>query len=76
MTLQLAKASNKYIDETVPWALAKNEEQKRAGLGTVLYNLFEAIRFVAVQLKPFTPDTARKAIFGPDRLRRLETTKP
>ena len=57
--MQLAKASNKYIDETMPWALAKDESQKER-LGTVMYNLIEAIRFIAVQLKPFMPDTAAK----------------
>ena len=57
--LNLAKRSNKYIDETMPWALAKDEE-KKARLGTVLYNLLEAIRFIAVLLSPFTPETSEK----------------
>ena len=57
--MQLAKASNKYIDETMPWALAKDEEKKER-LGTVMYNLIEAIRFIAVQLKPYMPETAAK----------------
>ena len=57
--LNLAKRSNKYIDETMPWALAKDEAQ-RARLGTVLYNLLEAIRFIAVLLSPFMPETAEK----------------
>lgn len=56
---ELAKRCNKYIDETMPWALAKDEE-KKARLGTVLYNLLESIRFIAVLLKPFTPDTSDK----------------
>ena len=55
----LARRSNKYIDETMPWALAKDEE-KTERLGTVLYNLLEAIRFLAVLLTPFMPDTATK----------------
>ncbi|MBO5421329.1 MAG: methionine--tRNA ligase [Clostridia bacterium] len=55
----LAKRCNKYIDETMPWALAKDEE-KKARLGTVLYNLLEGIRFTAVLLSPFMPDTAAK----------------
>lgn len=55
--LNLAKRSNKYIDETMPWALAKDEE-KRERLGTVLYNLLEAIRYIAVLLTPFMPATA------------------
>ncbi len=58
--MNFAKRCNKYIDETTPWTLAKNEEYDR--LGTVLYNLLEAIRQIAVLLTPFLPDTA-KAIF-------------
>ena len=54
-----AKRSNKYIDETAPWALAKNEAE-RDRLSTVLYNLIEAIRIIAVELSPFMPDTAEK----------------
>lgn len=57
--LNLAKRSNKYIDETMPWTLAK-DEGKKARLGTVLYNLLEAIRFIAVLLSPFMPETAEK----------------
>ncbi len=57
--MAVAKRSNKYIDETMPWALAKDEE-KKARLGTVMYNLIESIRFIAVQLKPFMPETAEK----------------
>lgn len=59
--LTLARRLNKYIDETMPWALAKDEAQK-ARLGTVLYNLLEGIRFLAVLLTPYMPDTAA-AIF-------------
>ena len=57
--LNLAKRSNKYIDETMPWALA-NDENKKARLGTVLYNLLEAIRYIAILLTPFMPQTAEK----------------
>lgn len=57
----LAKRCNKYIDETAPWALAKDESQK-ARLGTVLYNLLEGIRFLAVLLTPFMPETADKIL--------------
>ena len=57
--LNLAKRSNKYIDETTPWALAK-DESKKARLGTVLYNLLEAIRFISVLLSPFMPETSEK----------------
>ena len=55
----LLRRSNKYIDETAPWVLAK-EEEKKARLGTVLYNLIESIRIVSVLLKPFMPETAEK----------------
>ena len=57
--LTLAKRLNKYIDETMPWALAKDEE-KKPRLGTVLYNLLEGIRYVAVLLKPYMPETSEK----------------
>lgn len=57
--LNLAKRSNKYIDETAPWVLAK-DESKNARLGTVLYNLLESIRYIAVLLSPFMPETADK----------------
>ena len=53
----LAKRCNKYIDETAPWVLAKDESKKER-LATVLYNLLEGIRFVATLLTPFMPDTA------------------
>ncbi len=51
------KRSNKYIDETTPWILAK-DETKKDRLATVLYNLLEAIRHGAVLLQAFLPDTA------------------
>ena len=57
--LGIAKRANKYIDETAPWALAKDEANKER-LGTVLYNLLEAIRYLAVMIKPFMPDTSDK----------------
>ena len=56
-----AKRCNKYIDETMPWALAKDEE-KKARLGTVLYNLLESIRYIAVLLEPFMPETSKKIL--------------
>ncbi len=56
--LNLAKRSNKYIDETTPWILA-NDDSNKARLGTVLYNLLESIRFIAILLSPFMPDTAQ-----------------
>ena len=55
----LFKRCNKYIDETMPWALAKDEAQKDI-LATVLYNLTEAIVIGASMLKPFMPETAEK----------------
>ena len=61
VVLDLAKRCNKYIDETMPWALAKDEE-KKGRLGTVLYNLLEGIRFIAVLLKPFMPETSDKIL--------------
>lgn len=66
--LNLARRSNKYIDETTPWVLAKDEDKKDR-LATVLYNLLESIRFIAVLLSPFLPDTS-KEIF-----RQLNTTE-
>ncbi len=53
------RASNKYIDETTPWVLAK-EEDKKDRLEMVLYNLLEAIRVCAVFLEPFMPGTSAK----------------
>lgn len=55
----LLRRSNKYIDETCPWILAK-EEDKQDRLQTVLYNLLEVIRVTSVLLKPFLPSTAQK----------------
>lgn len=53
----LARRSNKYIDETMPWALAKDED-KADRLSTVLYNLSEAIRYIGVLISPFMPGTS------------------
>ncbi len=50
---------NKYIDVTAPWVLAK-QEAKRARLATVLYNLAECLRIIAVAIQPFMPNTAPK----------------
>ncbi|TCW32605.1 methionyl-tRNA synthetase [Thermohydrogenium kirishiense] len=50
---------NKYIDETMPWVLAK-DESKKGRLKTVLYNLVESLRFVAVLITPFMPNTPIK----------------
>jgi len=55
----LFKRCNKYIDETMPWALAKDESQKDR-LSTVLYNLLNGILVGASLLEPFMPETAQK----------------
>lgn len=57
----LLRRSNKYIDETQPWVLGK-DESKKARLGTVLYNLLESIRIAAVLLEPFLPETAQEIL--------------
>lgn len=57
----LLRRTNKYIDETMPWALAK-DETKQDRLKTVLYNLLESIRVSAVLLKSFLPETADKIL--------------
>ncbi len=54
----LLKRCNKYIDETAPWALAKDEANKDR-LNTVLYNLLESIRISAVLLEAYIPDTSK-----------------
>jgi methionyl-tRNA synthetase len=59
--LDLFDRCNKYIDETMPWALAKDPD-KISRLATVLYNLLEAIRIGAVLLAPFLPDTSEKIL--------------
>ena len=58
-TFDLIGRANKYIDETTPWILAKDEEKKER-LGTVLYNLAEALRFASVLLSSFLPSTSEK----------------
>lgn len=56
---RLIGRTNKYIDETMPWVIAKDENSKNR-LGTVLYNLAEAIRIISVLISPFMPNTPRK----------------
>ena len=56
---ELVRRSNKYIDETMPWALAKDENGQDR-LKTVLYNLIEAIRIIGVMITPIMPETAGK----------------
>ena len=64
----LFKRCNKYIDETMPWALAKDESQT-GRLNTVLYNLVESIVVGATLLEPFMPETSEKI------LKQLNATK-
>ena len=52
--------ANKYIDETTPWVLAK-DESKRARLATVMYNLLETLRITVSLLVPFIPESCEKA---------------
>ena len=54
----LLRRSNKYIDETMPWALGK-DETKKDRLATVLYNLLESIRIAAVLLESYLPETSK-----------------
>ena len=53
------RRTNKYIDETMPWALAK-DDTKKDRLETVLYNLLESIRVCGIFLSPYLPDTSEK----------------
>ncbi len=57
----LLRRANKYIDETTPWALIKDPAKKER-LGTVLYNLLEVIRFAAIMLEPYLPDTSARML--------------
>ena len=56
---EVLRKCNKYIDETMPWSLAKDEDKKDR-LKTVLYNLLESIRICSVLLQPFMPETSEK----------------
>ena len=58
---EIFRRSNKYIDETMPWVLAKDETKKER-LETVIYNLLEAIRVGANLLSPFLPETSTKIL--------------
>ena len=58
---EVLRASNKYIDETTPWVLAK-DESKKAELETVLYHLLESIRVCANLLEPFLPGTSEEML--------------
>ncbi len=56
---ELISRTNKYIDETMPWALAK-DEANRERLAAVLYNLSESIRIISILISSFLPDTSKK----------------
>jgi methionyl-tRNA synthetase len=70
---ELVSASNKYIDDSAPWSLAKDPAQQQR-LATVIYNLIEAIRVIALLVSPFMPTTGAKilAIVGCDPASTLE----
>ena len=68
--MEVLRSCNKYIDETTPWTLAK-DESKKDRLATVLYNLLESIRICAILLSPFIPDTSKKIL---DELNTKETS--
>ncbi len=56
---QVVSRSNKYIDETTPWILAR-DAKNQARLATVLYNLAESVRIISILLQPFMPQTPKK----------------
>jgi methionyl-tRNA synthetase len=56
---EMVNAANKYVDETAPWSLAK-EEKDRPRLGTVIYSALESLRIMALLLAAFMPSTAEK----------------
>ena len=60
-TFDVLRLCNKYIDDTMPWVLAK-DETKKDRLETILYNLFEAIRVTNIILMPFMPESTQKVI--------------
>lgn len=75
---KLVRRTNKYIDETAPWVLAK-DETKKDELNHVLYNLCESIRIIATLINPIMTDTANKiydqlGIMGKEELCNWEAT--
>ena len=75
---KLVRRTNKYIDETMPWALAKDEANK-GKLDAVLYNLCESIRIIATLINPIMNTTANKiydqiGIAGQEELINWEST--
>ena len=75
--IELAKRCNKYIDETTPWALAKDEE-KQQRLNDVLYNLCDLIRIIGILLKPIMPETSENMVgaSNDERLRLMDLYTP
>ncbi len=75
---KLIGRANKYIDETMPWVLARDKNRK-GRLATVLYNLAEALRIIAVLVKPFMPETPVKIFeqlgIGDEALKSWESIK-
>jgi methionyl-tRNA synthetase len=74
-TWQVVRRANKYIDETMPWELAKDAD-KHPALAAVLYNLLETIRICTVMLQPFMPDSCVKVfeqIGAADELRTFDS---
>lgn len=69
---QLVSRTNKYIDETQPWVLAKAEENKQQ-LGSVLYHLGESLRYISILIRPFMTNTPKK-IWEQLNISELETT--
>ena len=59
LIFDLLRDCNKYIDDTTPWILAK-DDSKKDRLGTILYNLLDAIRICTILLSPFMPETSAK----------------
>jgi methionyl-tRNA synthetase len=59
LTWEAINRGNKYIEETAPWVLAKQSDQRKR-LQTVMYNLVEAIRLTSYLVSPFLPETAGK----------------
>jgi methionyl-tRNA synthetase len=58
--IDISRICNKYIDDTAPWMLAK--ENKADLLNTVLYNVLESIRIISIHLEPFIPNTSNKIL--------------
>lgn len=59
--LNLARFCNKFIDKTAPWTIAKNPDC-RAKLNSILFNLIEAVRFIAIMLMPIMPESGAKIL--------------